>query len=112
VGSASLLIDARTAHYVSPDHFHGEPKRDRLRAVLSPLYPSPGDWRIRQRVVDNATMKTFCWLMIGKLKVSIGWTIVMTLIPGFAILGLLLLVTDWLWPREPRIYPDTYPKHL
>jgi hypothetical protein len=56
----------------------------------------------------NATMKTFRWLMINKLKVAIGWTIVATLIPAIAILGLLLLVADWVWPGEPRISPDTY----
>ena len=57
-------------------------------------------------------MKNFRWLIISKLKVAIGWTIVATLIPAIPILGLLLLITNWLWPGEPHISPDTYPRHL
>jgi hypothetical protein len=57
-------------------------------------------------------MKNFRWQMISKLKVAIGWTIVATLIPAIPILVPLLLVTDWLWPGEPRISTDTYPRHL
>jgi hypothetical protein len=61
-------------------------------------------------------MKIFPWLIISKLKVGIGWTIVATLIPAIPILGLLLLVTNWLWPGELRISPDTdtdtNPRHL
>jgi hypothetical protein len=59
-------------------------------------------------------MKIFPWLIISKLKVAIGWTIVATLIPAIPILGLLLLATNWLWPGEFRISTDTDtdPRHL